>query len=329
MIKYSKTELIEGIKNSERVILSRAITLAESQKDEHRKYIHEIIEKLLPKTGKSLRIGITGVPGVGKSTFIESFGAYLIDLGHKVAVLTIDPSSKQSGGSILGDKTRMPKLALTDKAYIRPSPAGTSLGGVAGKTREAMLLCEAAGYNIILVETVGVGQSETAVSEMVDVFLLLMLSGAGDELQGIKKGIMESADIIAINKCDGDNIKKSREAQMEYKRAVQMFPKKFEKWTTEVLTVSALENKGMEEIWQNLMKFESLSKKSKHFEKNRSDQLIKWFETELHFLLNHHLMKTKGIQEKMEQMKNKIGKGEISSFRAADMIFYEFLNKIS
>ncbi|QNL20904.1 methylmalonyl Co-A mutase-associated GTPase MeaB [Hyphobacterium sp. CCMP332] len=329
MIKYSKKELIKGIKNSERVLLSRAITLAESQKEEHRRYIHDIIEKLLPDTGKSLRIGITGVPGVGKSTFIESFGAYLINLGHKVAVLTIDPSSKQSGGSILGDKTRMPKLAVADNAYIRPSPAGISLGGVAGKTREAMLLCEAAGYNIVLVETVGVGQSETAVSEMVDVFLLLMLSGAGDELQGIKKGIMESADIIAINKCDGDNIKKSMEAQMEYKRAVQMFPRKFENWITEVLTVSALENVGMEEIWQKLLKFESLSKKSNHFERNRSGQLINWFETELHFLLNHHLMKTKGIQDNVKRMKSKISKGEISSFRAADMIFYEFLSKVS
>ncbi|MEQ8303171.1 MAG: methylmalonyl Co-A mutase-associated GTPase MeaB [Cyclobacteriaceae bacterium] len=329
MIKYSKKELIKGIKNSERVLLSRAITLAESQKEEHRKYIHGIIEKLLPDTGKSLRIGITGVPGVGKSTFIESFGAYLISLGHKVAVLTIDPSSKQSGGSILGDKTRMPQLALNDNAYIRPSPAGISLGGVAGKTREAMLLCEAAGYNIILVETVGVGQSETAVSEMVDAFLLLMLSGAGDELQGIKKGIMESADIIAINKCDGDNIKKSKEAQMEYKRAVQMFPRKFENWVTEVLTVSALENMGMEEIWQKILKFESLSKKFNHFERNRSGQLINWFETELHFLLNHHLMKTKGIQDKVKTMKSKISKGEISSFRAADIIFYEFLSKVS
>ncbi len=329
MIEYPKKELIIGIKNSDRVLLSRAITFAESQKEEHRKYINEVIEELLPEIGKSLRIGITGVPGVGKSTFIESFGEYLIRKGHKVAVLTIDPSSKQSGGSILGDKTRMSKLAVSDKAYIRPSPAGTSLGGVSRKTREAMMLCEAAGYDIIIVETVGVGQSETTVSEMVDAFLLLMLSGAGDELQGIKKGIMESADIIAINKCDGDNIRKSKEAQMEYKRAVQIFPRKFEEWQTEVLTVSALENIGMDEVWENFKKFESISKKTGHFEENRSQQMVNWFETELYYLLNHHLLNTSGIRNKIKSMKKDIQNGRISSFRAADSIFKDFLNKIS
>lgn len=329
MIKYSQKDLIKGIRNSDRVILSQAITLAESQKEEHRKYINEIIEDLLPQIGKSLRIGITGVPGVGKSTFIESFGAYLIANGHKVAVLTIDPSSKQSGGSILGDKTRMPTLAVSDKAYIRPSPAGISLGGVARKTREAMMLCEAAGYDIIIVETVGVGQSETAVSDMVDTFLLLMLSGAGDELQGIKKGIMESADIIAINKCDGDNIKKSKEARMEYKRAVQMFPRKFDKWQTQVLTTSALENRGMEKIWESFQEYESISKKSGHFDENRRRQMTKWFETELHYLLNHHLLTTKGIHEKIKSMKKEIEKGKISAFQAADSVFKEFLDKIS
>ncbi len=325
MINYSTNELIEGIKKSDRVILSRAITLAESTKAEHRIIINEVIETLLPHIPASFRIGITGVPGVGKSTFIESFGDYLTKQGHKVAVLTVDPSSKQSGGSILGDKTRMADLAKNKNAYIRPSPAGSSLGGVARKTREAMILCEAAGFDIIIIETVGVGQSETAVSEMVDAFLLLMLSGAGDELQGIKKGIMESADIIAINKCDGDNILKSKEAQMEYRRAVQMFPRKIQNWVTQVMTVSSVEKTGIKEIWQTLLDLKTELKKEGLFNENRKSQMVNWFENEITYILQSEFIRTPGIKNELNTLKVQVRNGQLFAFRAAEMIVNKFL----
>lgn len=327
MIKYSKKQLIEGIRMADRVVLSRAITYAESQKPEHRALLNEVIEELAREKKETFRIGITGVPGVGKSTFIEAFGQFLIAKGHKVAVLTIDPSSKQSGGSILGDKTRMPQLAVDQNAYIRPSPAGLSLGGVARKTREAMILCESAGFDIIIVETVGVGQSETAVSEMVDAFLLLMLSGAGDELQGIKKGIMETADIIAINKCDGDNVRKSQEAQMEYRRAVQMFPKKFNAWTTKVLTTSALENTGMDDIWEEFESFRNLSLSNGHFDANRRQQLITWFDGELKYLLEYVFLNTEGIKSELNEVREKVKSGDLFPFAAAEELIWQFLKR--
>src|SRR5210317_2149797 len=238
--RLEASEYIEGVLKGDRVVLSRAITVIESNLSSDKRLAKEIIQAILPHSGNSIRIGITGVPGVGKSTFIEAFGKLLIRMGHRVAILSIDPSSQRTKGSILGDKTRMEELANMPEAYIRPSASGDTLGGVANKTGETMLLCEAAGYDIILIETVGVGQSETAVHGMTDFFLLLMLSGAGDELQGIKKGIMEMADMLVIHKADGDNIKKSQMAKIQYQNALHIFPLAESGWTPVVSTASAL-----------------------------------------------------------------------------------------
>ena len=243
--QLSNQKIVEELKKGDISTLGKAITLIESSLEKHRLQAEELIEMCLPFSGKSIRIGITGVPGVGKSTFIESWGNYLTEQGHKVAVLAIDPSSKSSGGSILGDKTRMNELSVNKNAFIRPSPSAGSLGGVAQKTRESIILCETAGYDVILIETVGVGQSETAVHSMTDFFLLLMLSGAGDELQGIKRGIMEMADTIAITKSDGDNIQKAKLASMEYKNALHLFPQAESNWTPQVGICSAVEKTGL------------------------------------------------------------------------------------
>ena len=254
--RLEANQYIEGVLRGDRVLLSRAITIVESNLASDKVLAKEIIQAILPNSGNSLRIGITGVPGVGKSTFIEVFGKYLIEKGYKVAILSIDPSSQRSKGSILGDKTRMEELANREEAYIRPSASGDTLGGVANKTGETMLLCEAAGYDIILIETVGVGQSETAVHGMTDFFLLLMLSGAGDELQGIKKGIMEMADMLVINKADGDNIQKSQMAKRQYENALHIFPESASGWTPVVTTASALKNIGIPEVWEKMLEFE-------------------------------------------------------------------------
>ena len=237
-------EFVQGIKEGSRALLSQAITLIESALPEHQSLSQELIKRCLPLSGKSIRIGITGVPGAGKSTFIESFGGFLTAKGHHLAVLAIDPSSERSGGSILGDKTRMEELSADERAFIRPSPSGGTTGGVARKTRESIILCEAAGYDTIIVETVGVGQSETAVHSMVDFFLLLMIPGAGDELQGMKRGIMEMADMIVINKADGDTLTLARKAKTEYTNAMHLFPLPPSGWAPAVLTCSSLENKS-------------------------------------------------------------------------------------
>ncbi|MFT7056278.1 MAG: LAO/AO transport system kinase, partial [Roseivirga sp.] len=253
--RLSIKEYTEGILNSDRVILSRAITLVESNLLTDITLAQALLENIIPHAGKSVRIGITGVPGVGKSTFIESFGEYITNQDNKLAVLTVDPSSQLGKGSILGDKTRMESLSRNPKAFIRPSASGSTLGGVSGKTREVMLLCEAAGYNVIFVETVGVGQSETLVHGMVDFFLLLMLAGAGDELQGIKKGIMEMADAVVINKADGDNIKPAQRAKIEYQNALHLFPASESGWIPEVKTCSAIKGEGLSAIWQMMEKY--------------------------------------------------------------------------
>ena len=260
--RLAAQEYIDGILAHNPFILSRAITLIESQLESDNELATQIIDKLMPYTGNSIRVGITGVPGVGKSTFIETFGLYLADLAtelenknKKIAVLAIDPSSQRSGGSILGDKTRMEKLSNHKNAYIRPSPARSSLGGVSRKTRETMLLCEAAGFDIILIETVGVGQSETIVKGMVDFFLLLMLAGAGDELQGIKRGIMEMADMLVITKADGENKNAATKAKSQYKHALHLFPPNDANWTVPVEICSALENEGIEKIWKSIDAF--------------------------------------------------------------------------
>lgn len=270
-------ELSAGIHQGDKASLARAITLVESTNPSHFQKAEELINACLQKTTNSIRIGITGVPGVGKSTFIEVLGKHLTQLGKKVAVLAVDPSSSFTKGSILGDKTRMENLAKDSNAFIRPSPASDSLGGVTRKTRETIILCEAAGYDVILVETVGVGQSETAVHSMVDFFLLLKLAGAGDELQGIKRGIMEMADLVVINKADGNNLKNVNLAKTEFNRALHLYPPKENKWIPKVLSCSAIENKGISEIWQVILSFIELTKENSHFDKNRATQNRNWF----------------------------------------------------
>jgi LAO/AO transport system kinase len=273
--------LEKGLRSGDRTMLAQAITLAESTLDSDRKKSEQLIEKLLPLTGKSIRIGITGVPGVGKSTFIETFGELLAHEGRKIGVLTIDPSSEKSRGSILGDKTRMDRLSKNPNVFIRPSPTNLTLGGVSHRTRECMLLCEAAGFDVILIETVGVGQSETHVRNMVDFFLLLMLSGAGDELQGIKKGIIEMADGLVITKADGENIKAAGQAVADAKTALHLLAVPASGWKPRVQSVSSVENKGIELVWKMILEFQKFTMTSGFFQEHRSEQKKKWLEESL------------------------------------------------
>lgn len=279
-------DYVDGIRNYKRSIFARAITLIESNAQNHIKLGQEVIQRILPYTGKSIRIGITGVPGAGKSTFIEAFGLFLINLGFKVAVLAIDPSSTISKGSVLGDKTRMEELSKKEEAFIRPSPSGGTLGGVTRKTRETILLCEAAGFDVILVETVGVGQNEVSVRSMVDFFLLILISGAGDELQGIKKGVIEIADAILVNKADGDNVIRAKAAASEYNMALHYLARSTEGWSTHAFTCSAKDKTGINEIWKVIKKFESITKENSFFEKRRKHQLLEW----LHSMLEEHIL---------------------------------------
>jgi LAO/AO transport system kinase len=275
--RLSVEEYAAGVEAGDRALLARAITLVESQHPEHRRQAQLLLDRLLVAHAESVRVGISGVPGVGKSTFIESFGLYLIEQGHRVAVLAVDPSSTLSGGSILGDKTRMPVLAAREEAFIRPSPTSGSLGGVGHKTRESILLCEAAGYDVILVETVGVGQSETLVADMVDFFLLLMLAGAGDELQGIKRGIFELADLVAINKADGDNLTAARRARAEYERALSLLrPAGSAGWSPRVLICSGLEAAGLDRIWEAVTEHHQLQRSSGELVQRRRQQQVRW-----------------------------------------------------
>ncbi|WP_299320180.1 methylmalonyl Co-A mutase-associated GTPase MeaB [uncultured Maribacter sp.] len=314
------SEFLEGIYANNVAIVSKAITIVESTKPEHRIIANEIIAGCISKKHDSIRIGITGVPGAGKSTFIEQFGGILTKLGTKVAVLTVDPSSSRTKGSILGDKTRMEELVKNPNAYIRPSASGSSLGGVTRKTRESIVILEAAGFNCILIETIGVGQSETAVHDMVDFFLLLKLAGAGDELQGIKRGIIEMADAIVITKADGDNLKRTDFARMEFTRALHMFPPKENGWTPEVLTCSAIENRGLDEIWQMIDSYCKKMKESGYFASNRQQQnenwLIQYLEQELLTEFYQH-PKTK---EMLPQLKKEVISGNISPFLAAEKL---------
>ena len=313
-------ELTSGILNSDKTALARAITLVESTKKESLEKANTIIEKCLSIKTDSIRIGITGVPGVGKSTFIESFGKQLTGLGKKVAVLAVDPTSTQTGGSILGDKTRMQELVKDPDAFIRPSPSGISLGGVTRKTRETIILCEAAGYDIILVETVGVGQSETAVHSMVDFFLLLKLPGAGDELQGIKRGIIEMADAIVINKADGDNLKKSRTASLEFSRALHLYPPKENGWTPKVLSCSALENTGINEVWHMIFDYISENKKSNFFASKRQQQNKNWLLQTLDDQIKQRFYQDKNVAIALEKLIVDVIKNKISPFRAAEKL---------
>lgn len=318
--QLSADTYVEGIRKGDRTVLSRAITLIESTRPEHREKAQQILEECLPDTGNSVRIGITGVPGVGKSTFIETLGNYIIDEGHKLAVLAIDPSSTKSKGSILGDKTRMETLSNNPDAFIRPSPTAGSLGGVARKTRETIYLCEAAGYDTIFIETVGVGQSETAVHSMVDFFLLLMLAGAGDELQGIKRGIMEMADAIAINKIDTANTKEVKRAVSEYKNALRLYPEPESGWEPKVTTCSAVSGKGIPEIWTMIGDYLDHTRKNGYFHENRKEQAKQWMYETIHNRLTDSFYNDKKVKEKLQEIEQQVLNGEITPTTGARLL---------
>ena len=315
---WSTTQLIDSILNNDNVALSKAITIIESTNPKHQEKGSKIIQACLPHANKSVRIGITGVPGVGKSTFIEAFGSYLTHhLGKKVAILAVDPSSSVSKGSILGDKTRMEDLVKNENAFIRPSPSGSSLGGVARKTRETIILCEAAGYDTIIVETVGVGQSETAVHGMVDFFLLLKLAGAGDELQGIKRGIMEMADAIIINKADGENLKAAKKARIEFTRALHLYPPKANNWAPKVLLASALKKEGIEESWKLIHEYITKSKTTNYFEQHRAEQNKYWLLQTIDDRLKAGFYNHPKIKKALKKQLEAIASNETTPFKAA------------
>ncbi len=321
MKRHTSSYYIKGILDHDRVILSQSITLIESTKASDQLLAQEIITGCLPYTGKSIRIGITGVPGVGKSTFIESFGTYLTSIHKKIAVLAVDPTSQDSKGSILGDKTRMDKLSVNPNAYIRPSASGNTLGGVAQKTQETVLLCEAAGYDVILIETVGVGQSEIEVKHLTDFFLLLMIAGAGDELQGIKRGIMEMADAILINKAEGDNLPKAKLAKREYKNAIHLFPPKESGWIAQVELCSAIKQEGIKETWNMIDSFVNTTSINGFFEKNRKRQNMYWFEQRLKEEIITRFKADKENSLLIEELKNELNKGNITPFEASRILF--------
>jgi LAO/AO transport system kinase len=323
----SVEDFVKGIIKGDRMILSQAITLVESTRSSDQSKAQQIIEACLPHSGNSIRIGITGIPGVGKSTFIEALGKYVISQKRKVAVLAIDPSSSVTKGSILGDKTRMNDLSLEKNAFIRPSPAGTSLGGVARKTRETILLCEAAGFETIFVETVGVGQSETAVHSMVDFFLLLLVPGAGDELQGIKRGIVEMADILAVNKADGDQITAAKNARREYRNALHLMPLKESEIQPKVLTCSAIEQTGIDEIWKLLLENQKLTKKNHFFDKKRKEQSLFWLHEQIGNGLKDFFYKNEKVKKRLEEIEKEVLEGKRNSFSAADELLNMFLDK--
>ncbi|WP_264531067.1 methylmalonyl Co-A mutase-associated GTPase MeaB [Flavobacterium sp. N502540] len=322
----SSKELIDGILTGNITALSRAITLVESTNPEHTAKANEVIKGCLPHANQSIRIGITGVPGVGKSTFIETFGSYLTQLGKKVAVLAVDPSSSISHGSILGDKTRMEELVKDENAFIRPSASGDTLGGVARKTRESIILCEAAGFDTIVIETVGVGQSETAVHSMVDFFLLLKISGAGDELQGIKRGIMEMADAIVINKADGDNIKKANQAKLEFNRALHLFPPKKSNWQPKVTTCSAITKEGISEIWNTISDYTETTSATGFFQERRKEQNQFWMMETIDEHLKSNFYNHPEIIGQLVQIKKAVQNDEISPFAAAQFLLNEYKN---
>lgn len=316
----SAADLIKGILAKDRTALSRAITLVESTNPQHLKKANTIIQACLPYANKSIRIGITGVPGVGKSTFIETFGTFLTSQRKTVAVLAVDPSSTLSHGSILGDKTRMEDLVKDDNAFIRPSPSGASLGGVARKSRETTMLCEAAGFDTILIETVGVGQSEIAVHSMVDFFLLLKLTGAGDELQGIKRGIMEMADAIVINKADGDNLKSAKTAKLEFNRALHLYPPKDSGWQPKVLLASALKNEGIPEVWELILDYLNLARKTHFFDHKRKEQNKFWLLQTIEDRLKSDFYNNPSIKSELKIQLERLENGTTSPFAAAEVL---------
>lgn len=312
--------LAAKVRANDRATLARAITLIESKRSDHQAKAHQLVQELLPYTGQATRVGITGAPGVGKSTTIDALGSFLTGRGHKVAVLAVDPSSTRTGGSILGDKTRMARLATDNNAFVRPSPSSGTLGGVASKTRETMLLCEAAGYDVILVETVGIGQSETAVSDMTDFFLALMLPGAGDELQGIKKGLVELADMIAINKADGDNLKRARAAAGEYRAALHILTPRSENWTPPVVTYSALTGDGVADLWKQVELHRERMTRSGELAARRREQQVKWLWSMLEDRVHSRLKSDPRLRAKLPQIEAAVAAGSLSATLAVEDI---------
>jgi LAO/AO transport system kinase len=312
--------MTKDLRGGSHAALARAITLIESRRSDHQAAARDLVQALLPDTGKAVRVGITGSPGVGKSTTIDALGMYLIDRGHKVAVLAVDPSSARTGGSILGDKTRMARLAASERAYIRPSPASGTLGGVAAKTREAMLLCEAAGFDAVLVETVGIGQSETAVCDMTDFFLALMLPGAGDELQGIKKGLVELADMVAINKADGDNIARANLAAAEYRGALHILTPRSEHWHPPVITYSALTGTGIDTLWKKVLDHRTAMNASGELAARRRQQQIKWMWSMLEQRMMARLRADPAIRARVKKIEAEVADGRTTPALAASEI---------
>lgn len=312
----------DGILEGDRRILAKAITLVESRHPDHRKLGHRLVEQLLPHTGKAARLGITGVPGVGKSTFIESFGIQLVDRGHQLAVLAVDPSSQRSGGSILADKTRMEQLSKSAQAFIRPSPSGGTLGGVARMTRETLLLCEAAGFDVVIVETVGVGQSETAVAGMVDFFLILMLSGAGDEYQGIKKGILELADAVAVNKADGDNMARAETARVQLETALNLLQPASANWTPPVVTCSALTGAGLASLWETVQDHRQRLLKTGELQARRKAQALEWMWSLIREGLTDRFHRHPAVAQALGDIVNQVRQGELLATTAARKLLF-------
>jgi len=327
MTRSDPEVLADAVLAGDRRALARAITLVESNRADHRSEADRLLERLLPESRESIRIGITGVPGVGKSTFIESFGIHVIGRGHKVAVLAIDPSSRRSGGSILGDKTRMEELSRNPDAFIRPSPAGETLGGVARRTREAMLVCEAAGFDVIVVETVGVGQSETAVADMTDLFLLLLLPGGGDELQGLKRGIVEMADIVLVNKDDGDFAPAAQRATSEYRAALHLLGAGSADWPVPVATCSALTGKGMDEAWQAVEVFRRTMTQTGARAARRAEQALAWMWSEIREGLVSSLRTDPDIARRLPDLEAEVATGRITPAAAARQVLQSFITR--
>jgi LAO/AO transport system kinase len=312
--------LAAGIRAGDRAVLARAITLIESKRTDHQSEAHRLVQELLPATGKAVRLGITGAPGAGKSTTIDALGTMLTAQGHKVAVLAVDPSSTRTGGSILGDKTRMPRLAGDAHAFIRPSPSSGTLGGVAAKTRETMLVCEAAGYDVVMVETVGIGQSETTVADMTDFFLVLMLPGAGDELQGLKKGIVELADMIAVNKADGDNVERARLAAAEYRGALNILTPQTATWSPPVVTYSALTGHGIPELWRQVLSHKEKMTASGELAARRREQQVKWMWSMLEERLTARLRGDPAVRAKLKSAEAAVAAGKLAPTLAVEEI---------